>query len=292
MKYILGIILSIAIAISSSATAIANNKTTTMSYISDNTLQTLSEIQLQATAINIPTNNIGNLINFVALQLVGKPYATHLLDRAAPEYLYISTEQTDCMLFVENVVAIASMIQTQAMNQDNYANLIAKIRYHGPINYCNRNHYFTDWANNGIQLGMFRNITIPNSSSTLPKRFGVLSQYIQESGNIHNTPEFINCIRLREHYLESINLGMVTLPQLQKNKGLLHNGDIIGLVRDVPNVDVTHMGIVSIDQNGNIGLINASLTHKKVVYEKNLINYLQNTKKLQGIVVLRATNQN
>ena len=121
--------------------------------IDSGTESTIIQMASNARQQAIGNKPFGEIMQWVAYQMLGKPYVGALLDKKTPEYLFISTEQTGCMLFMEHVFIISKLIQQNRLDINNLTDGIAKVRYHGNVSYCTRNHYFKDWIiSNSTQL--------------------------------------------------------------------------------------------------------------------------------------------
>ncbi len=93
---------------------------------------------------------VNEAIALLARSFVGSPYLEFSLDGAGPEQLRLDLMRFDCMLFVEQLLAIAS-----AESFDQFAERTQRLRYRdGEIGYCTRQHYFHDWVKSAQAQGM------------------------------------------------------------------------------------------------------------------------------------------
>ncbi|MFN7095542.1 MAG: N-acetylmuramoyl-L-alanine amidase-like domain-containing protein, partial [Burkholderiales bacterium] len=232
---------------------------------------------------------IGEIMQKVALQLVGKPYVGGLLDKPTmPEYLYISLEQTDCMLFVEHILAVSELIKSNKLNLNNLASRIKEERYHGNLSYCNRNHYFKDWALDNQKKLWVSDEGMRLSRLALPYSAHVLSDSITNSKNNLHAAD-LACIKKREQIINQEQLGFIPVKELPKYLLQIKPGDIIGIVRTSNGRadSIYHLGIAYV-HNGKVGMIHASSDAKQVVIADSLLAYLGEFKDSQGIILLRA----
>jgi hypothetical protein len=254
--------------------------------IESGTAQTLLQIKYSATKSAIAKSSMGNIMQWVALQLLGKPYSIALLDRKTPEYLYISLANTDCMLFIEEVVALSELIKNNDLNMHNFTREIYKLRYHGSLAYCNRNHYFKDWAisNQTLFIDEAKILT----GITYPYKAHVISDNLAKS---ESNPHFVDlaCIKARENLINQEDLGFIPLAILPKYLSRIQSGDIVGIVRESKGRpdDIYHLGIAYVN-DGHIGMVNASSIAKKVIITDDLIVYLKQFNNSKGIILLRA----
>src|SRR5579863_4605455 len=232
----------------------------------------LAKLNSLAKAEKIAKKPIGDIMLWTTLQLLNKPYEAALLDRHVPEYLYISLNQTDCMLFIEEVFAFSKMVKNKQQSVDDFTAGIKDIRYHGDVAYCNRNHYFKDWATENINKGLFSDQATELTHQYLSYPADVLSRAI---ANIPAHAGDVECIKSREEYINTLKLGFIPLKVLPKYLSKIKSGDIVGIVRKpVGRADsVHHLGIAYV-HNNKVGMIDASSIYKKVVIEDTLTGYL------------------
>lgn len=255
--------------------------------IESSTPAILSQLNSAAKSQNISKKSIGDIMQWTSLQLLGKPYEGRLLDRSTPEYLYISLNQTDCMLFIEEVYSFSRMTKNKQQSIENYTNGIKDLRYHGDVAYCNRNHYFKDWALTNINKGIFTDEAAKLTHKYLDYPASVLSKAIAGSP-VHASD--VDCIISREKYINTLKIGFIPLDDLPKYLSKIKSGDIIGIIRTpVGKADsIHHLGIAYV-HDGRVSLIDASSIYGKVVVEETLTGYLAKFKNSEGIILLRAT---
>lgn len=246
----------------------------------------IEQINTKAKKDNIAQKNIGGVMQWSARQLVGEPYVRSLLDQKEPEYLYISLTNTDCMLFVEEILSLGILIKHNDLTLTNYTNQIKDVRYHGNISFCNRNHYFKDWALENIKKGLVVDAAYPLSKQYLPYKADVMSASLERR---QKHLDDLECIKEREEYVNNEKLGFIPLKDVPKNLKNIKSGDIIGIVRTPNNKadSIHHLGIANITKDG-VGMIHASSEKNKVIVEKTLMGYLNRFDDMQGIILLRA----
>ena len=266
-------------------TAYANSDYQTV--IESSTPSIIANLQAKAKQEHVAKGSIGEINQWLALQLLGKPYSIALLDRQQPEYMYVTLGATDCMLFVEEVLASSELIKQQQFNLNNLTTETKNLRYHGTLSYCNRNHYFKDWAITNISKGYVTDAAYQISGITFPFEADVMSKKIAEStGDLHRAD--LACIQEREQAINDGHLGFIPLRDLPKYLRYIKPGDIIGLVRTPSgHADaVHHLGIAYI-HNNTVSMIHASSKSGKVVIANTLMEYLNQYKDSQGIILLR-----
>ncbi len=82
-------------------------------------------------------------------------------------------------------------------------------------------------------------------------------------------------------YIKTIDLGR------KETKAALREGDVVALVSNLKNLDVTHMGII-IKENGEPYLLHASSTGRKVeISALPLAEFMKKNRSFLGIRVIR-----
>ena len=277
--------------------------------IADNTEAILSELKIKATKNNLQQESLSKIIIWVAKELLHSPYEANLLynplttpsthplvNNNHQEYLYISLTKTDCMLFIEEVVAISILIKHQQLSLDNFISYIKLLRYHNSnttnnthnnIEYCNRNHYFKDWALMNIQQNLFTDIAYSLTQASYPYHAEIMSlmffdkihkdnlittqlttkintlsdnynSNISDNGVMADSNDkllkYYNCIEDRERWINDNKniLGFIKITDIMKYKNYLHDGDIVGIVRSSEHMHadaIHHLGFIINNQN-------------------------------------------
>ena len=88
---------------------------------------------------------------------LGTPYSAGSLEKTA-EHLIVNLRECDCVTFVENVVALALLIESEQKSFHTFRKLVQKIRYRqGRLQgYSSRLHYFSDWIHDNQRKGILR----------------------------------------------------------------------------------------------------------------------------------------
>lgn len=255
--------------------------------VESGTVSTINNLNAWAKSDNIASKPLGTVIEWTALKLLNQPYQISLLDRKTPEYLYISLTNTDCMLFIEEVLASSKLIKQHALNLKNLTNEIAKLRYHGAISYCNRNHYFKDWAFVNIKNGVISDEAENLTHTSLSYAVNSMSTYLSHHNDLHSSD--LKCIQNREAFInQNEKVGFITLSDLDKYLNKIHSGDIIGIVRTPKGRadSIHHLGFAYV-HDGVVSMIHASSQEHKVIVSQTLTGYLAQFKDSQGIVLFR-----
>lgn len=233
---------------------------------------------------------IDKIIVETAKFFLSVPYVAHTLE-IEPEGLVINLRGMDCTTFVETVLALSRTVKEGEPTFEKFCDNLRFIRYReGKISgYHDRLHYTSDWMYENEKKGIIRRVIHTPEWEPLFLNLHIMSsnpgKYKQLSGDdslketVKNIEKDINT---RDHFY---------LPhsKIQKNASLFKSGDIVGFTTKIDGLDVTHMGIIYKEGN-NLTFIHASLTHKKVIVNREpLHTYLSNTKGT-GIILSRAEN--
>ena len=232
-------------------------------------------------------SSVGDIMVSVSLNLLGQPYSRALLDRQTPEYMFVSLTNTDCMIFVEEILATSELIKQEQLTLDNLTRETKNLRYHGDLAYCNRNHYFKDWANANISKGYVIDEAYNLSGILFPYKANVMSSKIAKSIQSPHIDD-LACIKSRENIINHEHLGFIPLKDLPRYLKFIQNGDIIGIVR-TPNSRedaIHHLGIAYVHDD-EVSMIHASSQSGEVVVAKSLTKYLSQYTDSLGIILLR-----
>ena len=231
---------------------------------------------------------IGEIIQTVAIDLLGSKYQAGLLDRTPQETLVISLQKFDCLLFVETILAIARNIATQDYNYNNFTKNVETQRYsQGKMtDYCSRLHYFSDWIKDNEERNLVTNITADIGGITIPKKLNFMTTHRNSYPQLAKNETNYRCITAMEKNLEQLIFHYIPTHNIRSIYHQLKPGDVIGIATSIKGLDFTHTGLVYQDERGNIGLIHASPAGQ-VVIARDLQSYVQNVRNAIGIVVSR-----
>ena len=100
-------------------------------------------------------------------------------------------------------------------------------------------------------------------------------------------PEWCRQMSTIEKNIHQLHLRYIPKEQLKDCETYLQTGDIIGITTLVKGLDISHTGLVTM-QNGKAYLLHASSEAKKVVVSnETLYDYLAARKNHSGIMVAR-----
>lgn len=234
----------------------------------------------------------GEIVQLVAEQFIGTPYAGGLLDKSMTEKLTITLDAFDCVLFVETVLAIARGVAIQDHSYPAFADRLREQRYrNGQLDdYCSRLHYFSDWIDDNQRRGIVRNITRDLGGATLPKKLDFMTRNWRSYPQLASDANY-ECMVERENFLnDEVALFYIPQHQIHQVYDRLQPGDIIATATDIKGLDVTHTGLVYRHSDGGIGFIHASPIGE-VVIARDLQSYVEAVDGQIGIILARPSRK-
>jgi Protein of unknown function (DUF1460) len=236
---------------------------------------------------NLPDRPYGEIIEAIADNFLGTPYAEGLLDKSGEEKLTIALNSFDCVLFVETVLAISRGIAVKDYDYQNFVDRIESQRYvNGKMNgYCSRLHYFSEWINDNHKKQIVENITAELGGVPMDKKLNFMTQHRNSYPQMANESTY-QCIVGMESNLAKVSVNYLPTNRIKSAYSQLKRGDIIAVATDIKGLDVTHTGFVYRTADGNIGLIHASPAGE-VTVARDLHRYISRVESAIGIVVAR-----
>lgn len=242
---------------------------------------------------NLPDRPIGEIVQAIADNFLGKPYAEGLLDKSDAEKLIVTLNKFDCVLFVETVLAISRGVAVKDYDYQNFVNRIESQRYlNGKLNgYCSRLHYFSEWINDNQKRQTVENITVELGGVPMNKTLNFMSQHRSSYPQMVKDEATYQCIVGVEADLAKTAVNYIPTNRIKSIYSQLKPGDIVAVATDVKGLDVTHTGFVYRNADGNLGLIHASPAGA-VTVAYDLHRYISRVESAIGIVVARAKTPN
>lgn len=238
---------------------------------------------------NLHDRPIGEILQAIADNFLGKPYAEGLLDKSGEEKLIVTLNKFDCVLFVETVLAISRGVAVKDYDYQNFVNRIEEQRYlNGKMNgYCSRLHYFSEWINDNQKRQTVENITAQLGGVPMKKTLNFMSQHRSSYPQMVKDEATYQCIVNQEAELAKTTVNYIPTNRIKSVYSQLKPGDIVAVATDVKGLDVTHTGFVYRNADGNLGLIHASPAGA-VTVAYDLQRYISRVESAIGIVVARA----
>lgn len=229
--------------------------------------------------------------------LIGKffidtPYKGGTLEINPREQLVVNLREFDCVTFVDNVLALALLANYDPRQTENYLENLQNTRYRdGEItDYTARLHYSTDWLYEMNQFGILKDVTRENGGILFPNKVGFISGNWQKYPVLRQDSLLVKKIVRIENNINNREYYYIPKNQVSAVVGQIQPGDIILITTDKKGLDTAHVGI-AVEQDGQIHLLHASLSAKKVtVTEDSLPEYLQGIRSHSGIIIARPIN--
>ena len=254
---------------------------------SSRTRQTFRAILDAAAAEGVAARPYGEIVQWTGEQLIGRPYVAGMLDAPPSETLVVDLTGFDCVLYIENVLAISRMIALGQSDFDDYTAGVQALRYRGGAldGYCSRLHYFSEWILDNGARGGLENITASIGGEQLDKRLTFMGEH-RESYPHLASDETYACIVDMEAGLADTELFYVPQDRIADVYDALQPGDVIATATSIGGLDVTHTGFVH-KTDGHTGFMHASLSSDRVKISDDLQSYVQGIKSQIGVVVAR-----
>lgn len=235
-------------------------------------------------------HDANGLIEFYARQLLGTPYVAHTLE-ADEEILTINIHELDCLTFIETLYALTRATLNQRYSWRDYAANIENVRYRGGTmgDYSSRIHYISEWIIDNHMRGNLVEVTpdLPHADYMV-KNIDYMTKNPGQYRQLKNDSAMVEKIRryeLRQHRFPYLKRSWLNNKDV---KAALHSGDFISLVTKIDGLDVSHNGIVIVDEKGDPYLLDASMSGGKVMLEsKPLFKYLERSKNNIGVRIFR-----
>ena len=230
------------------------------------------------------------LIEFYARRLLGTPYVAHTLE-ADEEVLTINIHELDCLTFIETLYALTRATLNHRYSWRDYAGYIENVRYRGGEmgDYSTRIHYMSEWIIDNNVRGNLVEITrdLPHVDYMV-KNIDFMTHHTDSYRQLKNDSAMVE--KIRQHELRNHRFPYLKRSWLNDKgvKAALRSGDFVSLVTKIDGLDVSHNGIVIVDDKGDPYLLDASMSGGKVMLEpQTLFKYLERSKTNIGIRVYR-----
>lgn len=250
------------------------------------TMETFDRILSDAAADSVAARPYGEIVQWVGEQLLGRPYVAGMLDAPETETLIVDLTGFDCVLYVENVLALARAIALGETSYEAYAENVRQLRYRdGELGYCSRLHYFSDWIGDNARRGTVENVTAAIGGERFQERLTFMTEHRDAYPKLASDSTYA-CIVDMEARLADVELFYVPQGQIAEVYPRLRPGDVIATATSIGGLDVTHTGFVH-KTAAHTGFMHASLSSNEVKISDDLASYVQGISSQVGIVVAR-----
>ena len=254
------------------------------------TMRAFSALMERAAAERWHMRPYGELVQAVGEAFLGTPYRDGLLDQGDTETLVASLAAFDCVLFVENTLALAQGIAAEDYSFDGYLRRLEALRYRGGQmdGYCSRLHYFTDWIFDNDRRALVRDITREAGGEPFDKRLDFMSTHRSAYRRLVDDATF-QCIVEMEGAVQERPLFYIPEARIADAYPELEAGDVIATATSIGGLDVTHTGFVYRYPDGRTGFLHASATGE-VKISPDLQGYVEEHRNQVGVIVARPVD--
>ncbi len=245
--------------------------------------------------------SIGDLIVRIGETFVGTPYAPHTLEVPGEEGLVIELEELDCVTFVENVLALARLVQivpdallvarTEGHQRPLFSWLLEDIRYRGGElgEYPSRLHYFSEWISDNDAMGLLRDVSQELGGVADAEPIDFMTTHPDAYRQLGEDPDFLTELSAVEERLSTEPRYYIPEDRIAGVEVGIQNGDIIAATSTVAGLDIAHTGI-ALWQDGRLHLLHAPLAGGVVqISEVPLAERIQRIRGQDGVMVARPT---
>lgn len=263
-----------------------------VAYATDSTTAaTYREIMDAAEAAGVASRPYGEIVQWTAEQLLGRPYVAGMLDAPEEETLVLDLTRFDCVLLIENVLAIARQIALGERGYDGYAAGVQALRYRdGAMDgYCSRLHYFTDWIRDNARRGAMSDVSREIGGEVFEKRLDFMSTHRESYPRLASDDVFACVVGTERALAEGGRIYHIPQARIAAAYDGMQPGDIVATTTSIGGLDVTHTGFVHRDGR-RTGFLHASSASNAVKISPDLQAYVQGIRSQVGVVIVRPTD--
>ena len=199
----------------------------------------------------------------------------------------------DNLDFITSVMALARSARMQGADWRTYASMLENVgrRKGEDKGFASKLKYGSQWIVDNIYRGNIKDMTEYFEGSTFKTK--TLDHFTRNRDLYPALADSANYARIRSiengyrnhrfHYIKTIDLGA------KDTRAAFHDGDVVALVSNLKNLDVTHMGIVvREDPSAEPYLLHASYSDGKVeVTARPLADFMKKNRQWLGLRVFR-----
>ncbi|MCH8811348.1 MAG: DUF1460 domain-containing protein [Gemmatimonadetes bacterium] len=243
--------------------------------------------------------SIGDLVVRIGETFVGTPYAPHTLETPGEETLVIELEELDCVTFVENVLALARLVQTVPdellvarsgrRQRPLFSSLLEDIRYRGGVleQYPSRLHYFSEWISDNAEMGLVRDVSQELGGVPDDEPIDFMTTHPDAYRQLREDPAFLDELKEVEARLSAEPRYYIPEDRIAMIEDGIQDGDIIAATSTVAGLDIAHTGI-ALWRDGRLHLLHAPLAGGVVqISEMPLAERIQRIGGQDGVMVAR-----
>ncbi len=214
-------------------------------------------------------DDIAGRIDFLSARFTHSRYKENTLigDTSTPEVFVINLSGIDCFTYLDYVAAM-TLSRSFAEFRENLRNT----RYRsGILSFENRNHFFSDWREVNADI-------VEDVTAALAGERGIqIEKTLNSREDGTSILSGIQPVKRQLTYIPSRELD-------DELMGKLKTGDFTGIYSEDQGLDVSHVGIITIEDNVHYLRHASSAKEYNKVVDQDLKDYLLNK---PGIIVLR-----
>lgn len=232
---------------------------------------------------------VQGLIIETALFFLGTPYVGATLEKE-PERLVVNLREMDCSTFVENVISLVRTVKEGNPSFESFCRNLQQLRYReGDIkDYMDRLHYTSDWIFENERKGLLKDVTKEVGGKPLSLSLSFMSTHPESYRQLKDNPDRIGKIKEKEREISARSYYFIPEADIERLRGGMQNGDIVGFVTTINGLDLSHVGIVYW-KGDQLTFIHASSSavKKVIVNEDSLSSYVKRIKSNKGVMIIR-----
>lgn len=246
----------------------------------------INELLAKAVKITSPNERVAAIAN----EFADAPYVAGTLESGNGEQLIVNIDEVDCTTLIDNIMALAVTAGENRTSWRDFVYNLQRLRYRGGnINgYASRLHYISDWIVDNTHRGNFVEVTgdCPLASYEV-KTIDFMTANRKLYPALADSAAYAKMkeaeIGYRNHRYPIIKTSKVA----KAAKTCLRTGDIIAICTGKKGLDVSHMGVLVIDDKGIPYLLHASTKAGKVILDKTPLDRYLTQQRHSGIRVIR-----
>lgn len=246
----------------------------------------INNLLSKAIAITDPNERV----EMLAREFIGTPYVAATLEADGDETLTVCASKVDCTTLIDNIMALGITAGERRQSWRDFVYNLRNIRYRGgeTNGYASRLHYISDWVVDNVHRGNFTEVTgnYPDAAYDV-KTLNFMTANRNLYPALADDATFMAMKNVEGGYRNHRTPIIKSKSIAKASKGFLRSGDIIALTTSKKGLDVSHMGVVIMD-NGTAYLLHASSKEGRVIIDRlPLAEYLAKNRSLTGIRVFR-----
>jgi hypothetical protein len=234
---------------------------------------------------------IGDLVGRIALELVDTPYVGFTAEISDDtEMCVVNMHGLDCVTLFENSLGIARMLKQGEREPEDLVEQVSLTRYRdGQVNgYLSRLHYTTDWFHDNVRKGVVEMVT-DNLEDREPytRPVGFMSANPNLYRQLDANPDLVPLVVQMENKVNARPKFYIPQEKVAANEQYFKTGDLVGITTTRGGIDITHTGLIYVDEDGVARFLHASSVADKVILDSSISEYLARVEGSTGVMIAR-----